>query len=196
MTARILIGAQYGAATVIAYLYIIEISPLKYKSVSTSLLSIVNYLGLFLTCFLGLDYLIDGSKFWPYISAFESVFPLIQVVLIQVIPESPTYLFNQKKYEQGKDVVRYLFADKVDYTDLDLKEECIKKRMSRLSVISDISETNYSSMPYKKRASQVSPRSPKQQAKFEKKFEKSILFQIYSDPNLLKPIVYASHAAF
>lgn len=187
VTSRILSGVQYGAASVVVYLYIVEISPLKYKSLSTSLLSIAVYLGVCTSAFLGLDYIIDGSKFWQYSTAVQSVFPILQVIFVKFIPESPTYLFNLKKYEAGKKVVHYLFKDRFDCADLDLTEECNEKRIKRLSAMRDSVPIRHSS------TSKItdSENSEKDRAKFEKNLEKSVLYRIYHDPNLLKPIIYS-----
>lgn len=197
MTTRILLGCQYGAGVLIVYLYAVEISPLKYKTVSGSLVSITTYLGTIFTLFVGLDYVIDGRKFWPYLTCVGSVFPILQVILVYFIPESPTYLFSLQKYEAGRQVIDYLFAGKLHQSDFDLTEESGDSRIRRLSQIdSGIVKSNRPSIAGnhndRPRRMSLAPaiRSSVQQQKFEKKFKSSILYQIYSDSNLYKPIIY------
>lgn len=86
-------------------------------------------------------------------------------------------------YDQGKEIIHYLFSEIFTYQDLDLKEESNQSRVRRLS---SVHTSNLTALP-RDTQHQLS----KDQVKFEKNFEKSFLYRIYSDPNLLKPILYS-----
>lgn len=129
-----------------------------------------------------------------------SIIPVIQVALSYFIPESPIFLFHQKKFQKVDETLNYLFQDDYGQEDFDFKEENTETRIRRLSVNSDSLRDSITEFTHKRGSvistkstyiSPTTPRTSRQQVKFEKKMQKSILYRIYSDASLLRPIAYA-----
>lgn len=122
---------------------------------------------------------------------------MIQLCLTKFIPESPVFLNDQSKLKELEKTIKYLFRGQFEKQDLDLKEEKIEDRIQRLHMKIKTHDNYESKQPNTVTVSSTSCASNEihadnsKSSKFEQKFSKSKLYQIWSDRNLLKPIIYS-----
>lgn len=180
---RSLTGLFYGLAATNANQYLIEITPLKHRTTAATVLQFVTSVGALLGTLLPLEYFYNVSNSWPYFNLVMSFYPLLQLVFHRIIPESPNYLFRHKRYDEVNQVICHLFQNEYSLKDYDFKEETIHDRIKRLGKISvpegsdNIKSRNTTFGDY--------------DDKLIRNMEKSVWFQIYTDPVLLRSILYS-----
>lgn len=120
MVGRFVIGANCGINTVIAPMFLTEISPVQHRG----MLGTLNQLGIvssiLISQVLGLPSVLGNESGWPILLGLTAVFAVFQLIVLPFCPESPRYLLLYKDNEKAaKSGLRKLRGP---YSDID--EEC------------------------------------------------------------------------
>lgn len=117
--ARMLGGFAFGAALILAPMYIAEISTPENrgKLVSIQQLNIVlGFFAAFLSNYYFNDFFKSGSSFltenniWRWMLGAEFLPAIAYFILLFLVPKSPRWLFAQNRNEEGKEVLRKLYG--------------------------------------------------------------------------------------
>ncbi len=103
---RILGGLAVGAASMIAPMYIAEVSPgyIRGRMVSLNQLTIV--LGISLAYYSNYFLLSLGENAWRWMFAAEAVPSFLFLIMLFVVPESPRWLAIRKKVDPAKKILK------------------------------------------------------------------------------------------
>ena len=117
---RILGGLAVGGASVLAPVYIAEVSPalLRGRMVSINQLTIV--LGISLAYYSNWFLLATGDSAWRWMFAAEAVPAVLFLAALFIIPESPRWLVARQKDAQAKKVLEKISGP--DFASFELKE--------------------------------------------------------------------------
>lgn len=117
---RILGGLAVGGASVLAPMYIAEVSPahLRGRMVSINQLTIV--IGISLAYYSNYFLLPIGEMAWRWMFAAEAIPALIFMVSLFIIPESPRWLVARRREDKALAVLKRI--DSSDFAEAELKE--------------------------------------------------------------------------
>ena len=144
--ARIIGGVAFGAALVLAPMYIAEISTAENrgKLVSLQQLNIVfGFFAAFLSNFLFNKYNTTESTFltdenvWRWMLGIELIPALCYFILLFFVPKSPRWLYLKGKYEEAKKVLNKIHGKERGSREIASIEQNINadKNMSKLKII-------------------------------------------------------------
>lgn len=97
--ARFLVGIASGLTTSIVPMYLAELSPLRYRGSTATLVGMSIVFGVFLGQIFSLPHTLGSEDLWHYSFAFHAVFTLFGLLAYPWFPESPIYLFVIRKDE-------------------------------------------------------------------------------------------------
>ncbi|GAA6021792.1 hypothetical protein JCM10207_002061 [Rhodosporidiobolus poonsookiae] len=106
---RVWTGLGIGVLTSLLPTFHAECAPAKYRGSIVLIDLVMCACGLTLSFWLsyGLSY-VDGPAQWRFPLSFQAVFPLIVLVVVAFLPDSPRWLANQGRWEEAREVlVRY-----------------------------------------------------------------------------------------
>jgi MFS transporter, SP family, arabinose:H+ symporter len=117
---RILGGLAVGGASVLAPVYIAEVSPalLRGRMVSINQLTIV--IGISLAYYSNWFMLATGDNAWRWMFAAEAVPAVFFLAALFIIPESPRWLVARQKDAQAKNILEKIAGP--DFASFELKE--------------------------------------------------------------------------
>ena len=101
LAGRILVGINAGINCSIAPVYNIEIAPLNQRGRFGTLFQLGVTGGSVLSNIFGLKWLLGTNDLWPYLILLGMFPSVLQIVLVVLVPESPLYLDNLKKYDDA-----------------------------------------------------------------------------------------------
>ncbi len=133
--ARMIGGAAFGAALVLAPVYIAEIAPAedRGKLVSVQQLNIVlgfsvayfsNY---FLLQQIDIGALINETTAWRWMLGIEMVPAVLYFFLLFLVPNSPRWLYVKQRSEEALDVLRRLHGDTVAVEEAEYIQQNIRQ---------------------------------------------------------------------
>ncbi|WP_194765710.1 sugar porter family MFS transporter [Tamlana sp. I1] len=116
--ARMIGGAAFGAALVLAPVYIAEVSPAKSrgKLVSIQQLNIVlgfsaaYFCNYFLLKQVGVSQFINETNAWRWMLGIELVPAILYFFLLFMVPKSPRWLFTQKRDAEANEVLKSIYG--------------------------------------------------------------------------------------
>lgn len=112
---RFIGGIAVGASSVVAPMYISEISPAKLRGRMTALFQF-NVIAGILIAYVSNYFLRDGGEnAWRWMLGMGAFPAIVYALLLFVIAESPLYLLKKNKMDQAKDTLRKIYAG--DITD-------------------------------------------------------------------------------
>ncbi|XP_061467922.1 solute carrier family 2, facilitated glucose transporter member 5-like [Rhineura floridana] len=118
---RFFVGICMGLISTIVPLYLGEISPKSLRGGMIMMVLVFFVLGVLLGQILCLQNVFGTQKGIPVLLSLFTVMPLIQILLLPFFPESPRYLFIQKKDEDGARKALKKLRDRNDVED-EIKE--------------------------------------------------------------------------
>ncbi|XP_046650285.1 solute carrier family 2, facilitated glucose transporter member 8-like [Daphnia pulicaria] len=130
---RILGGAAGGIASVVAPSYVSEISIPSMRGLLGFSFQLMVVLGILVVSLFGLG--LD----WRYISAIEAVFPVILLLSMIYIPESPYYLTKKAKSTEARNSLKWLRGPEYDMEpELSQMETRVRIELAQRSRFSDL----------------------------------------------------------
>nr|XP_028594351.1 solute carrier family 2, facilitated glucose transporter member 5-like [Podarcis muralis] len=125
MVARLVTGICSGIIYSAVPIYIGEISPVELRGCITMTANFFFSIGVLLAQTLALREVLGNERGWPILMCFAGVMPVCQVFLLPFIPESPRYLYIQKKDEDGAREALQMLRGREDVEDEmdELREE-------------------------------------------------------------------------
>lgn len=123
---RILGGIAVGGASVLAPMYIAEVSPAHLRGRMVSLNQLTIVIGISMAYFSNYFLLATGENAWRWMFAAEAVPAILFFLALFIVPESPRWLVARKE-----DTKAHSFLSKIagsDFADFELSE--IKKSLS------------------------------------------------------------------
>lgn len=105
---RFVVGFSCGLYTGLTPMYNSEIAPPSIRGA----VGMCNQLGvtiaLLVSQVLGLDSLLGTTTLWPLLLALTAVAPLIQLITLPFLPESPSYLYAHNRAEGALEALKFL----------------------------------------------------------------------------------------
>ena len=100
---RLIAGMSIGLLSTLVPMYCSEIAPAAHRGKMSGLLQVMLSWGFFLAQWLGYGCFQVNSHFqWRFPLAFQVIPPLIMVIGAPWLPESPRWLVERERYEEGK----------------------------------------------------------------------------------------------
>lgn len=90
---RILSGLEAGLSTSVVIMYLIELSPIKYRGSIGSCLSLGISSGILIGQICSLEEVLGTKKHWQYAISAHAILKLICLVSLPWFPESPKFLY-------------------------------------------------------------------------------------------------------
>ncbi|XP_020240526.1 probable inositol transporter 2 [Cajanus cajan] len=140
---RVFVGLGVGMASMASPLYISEASPTRVRGALVALNSFLITGGQFLSYLINLAFT-KAPGTWRWMLGVAAAPAIIQVVLMFTLPESPRWLFRKGKEEEGKAILRKIYAaDEVeaeiqalrDSVSLELKEAESSGKISIINLL-------------------------------------------------------------
>lgn len=107
---RFVVGLAIGASSTIVPMYIAEVSPTDYRGRLVTLNTIACTGGQVSAYILG-ALLQDLSSGWRYMLGIASIPPLLFLIFMSIVPESPRYLIRSNKLEDAVLVLKLLYPN-------------------------------------------------------------------------------------
>ncbi|XP_061467934.1 solute carrier family 2, facilitated glucose transporter member 5-like [Rhineura floridana] len=101
MFARLYVGMCTGIISSVVPLYLGEISPRSVRGAVIILSQLLFTIGILFIQMLSLNEVWGNLKGWPFLKSLPGILPLCQILLLPFFPESPRYLFIQRKDEES-----------------------------------------------------------------------------------------------
>lgn len=117
---RILGGIAVGGASVLAPMYIAEISPAHLRGRMVSLNQLTIVLGISMAYFSNYFLLAIGENAWRWMFAAEAVPSLLFFCTLFIVPESPRWLVGKNEESKAKMVLQKVAGSK--FAEFELKE--------------------------------------------------------------------------
>lgn len=140
---RILGGIAVGGASVLAPMYIAEVSPAEYRGRMVSLNQLTIVLGISMAYFSNYFLLAIGENAWRWMFAAEAVPSLLFFVALFIVPESPRWLAAREQEDKAHEVLNKVAGEK--FADFELSE--IKASLSgneKRGTLKDVFKKKYS----------------------------------------------------
>ncbi|CAJ0571807.1 unnamed protein product, partial [Mesorhabditis spiculigera] len=93
---RFVLGANLGVASGIVPMYLMELTPAKYRGAAGTMHAVALSFADWFCLFIGLPEVLGGKDYWPYAFALPGVPALALVLILPFCPESPKYLLNSR----------------------------------------------------------------------------------------------------
>lgn len=121
-------GIACGLAAGLTPMYLTEISPPTVRGAIGTVYQLIITISIWVSEYLGVSNLLGGEDLWPFLLLFTIVPGLLQMCLLPMCPESPTYLFTKLDKDKAEDAAReslHWLRGKVDVEHelLELKKE-------------------------------------------------------------------------
>ena len=117
---RVLGGIAVGGASVLAPMYIAEVSPATYRGRMVSINQLTIVIGISLAYYSNWFLLQVGENAWRWMFAAEAVPALIFFVALFIVPESPRWLIARHQEEKGVEVLQKVAG--ADFARFELAE--------------------------------------------------------------------------
>lgn len=145
LCARIVIGFGSGIALVGSPSLITEIAYPNHRETATAFYNVCWFLGAIVAAWVTYGTrVIDGKASWTIPSFLQGIFPLVQVVFIYYIPESPRFHVSKGNIERAREFfVKYHFGGSQDPADVELVELEIKEIQQSLEMEKLASTSSY-----------------------------------------------------
>ena len=117
---RILGGLAVGGASVLAPMYIAEVSPAHLRGRMVSLNQLTIVIGISMAYFSNYFLLAIGENAWRWMFAAEAVPSLLFFFALFIVPESPRWLVARKEDSKAHAVLRRIAG--TDFADFELSE--------------------------------------------------------------------------
>ncbi|KAM6435619.1 solute carrier family 2, facilitated glucose transporter member 5-like isoform 2-T3 [Liasis olivaceus] len=101
MFSRFLIGISMGIFSSAVPLYLIEISPVKLRGAIGMVPHLFLVFGVQMAQIFAFPEIMGTVEGWPVLASFTGILAIFQIILLPPFPESPRYLFIQKKEEEA-----------------------------------------------------------------------------------------------
>jgi MFS family permease len=121
LVSRIVLGTGVGIAAVASPTLISEMAFTTHRPVATTAFNLCWYLGAtFAAIVTYLTRVIDSNASWKIPSYLQAFFPVVQLSLIWLIPESPRYLIAKGKVDKAEEFMKkYHIGGSTHQKDLD-----------------------------------------------------------------------------
>ncbi|CAH6721687.1 hexose transporter Hxt15p [[Candida] jaroonii] len=152
LIARMILGLGTGFSVVSCPSLISEIAFPTHRSSATGFYNTCWYLGALIAAWTtyGTQYL-HGDNAWKVPSFIQGVLPLIQIVFIWMIPESPRYFISRGKHDKARDMLRkHHTGNSDDPQDIALVEFEMKEIEAALEMEKLSTQTSYKDFINKK----------------------------------------------
>ncbi|KAK5311128.1 hypothetical protein LTR93_011820 [Exophiala xenobiotica] len=128
LAGRTITGMCCGLFTCVCPVYQSEISPPKQRGRMVGAHGVVSVLGGSSATYIGLGcYFATNEQLqWRLILAFTILAPLVLLLAMPLLPESPRWLIEKGRYDQAREVLRRLHASPDDPLEILPKEEFIQ----------------------------------------------------------------------
>ncbi len=132
VVARIIGGLGVGAASMVAPLYISEVSPAAKRGRLVSLQQLAIVVGILIVYFI--NTIIQGrgsedwniARGWRWMFGSETIPALLYIGMLLIVPESPRWLAKQGRYSEAEDILARIGGRKHAKTELAEIETAIK----------------------------------------------------------------------
>jgi MFS transporter, SP family, xylose:H+ symportor len=127
---RLLGGLAVGAASVVAPMYIAEISPanLRGRLVAVNQLNIVLGILVAFSSNYVISLIIDNQTAWRWMFGIEAVPAALFFILLFFIPRSPRWLLKQNRVEEARNVLRHLNEHDIDAKVEEIQQSLIDEK--------------------------------------------------------------------
>lgn len=98
---RFFIGAASGVAAGLTPMYLSEISPSSLRGAIGTVYQLVITCSILVSQVLGVKYMLGSSSLWPHLLGLTVIPGVLQLLTLPWCPESPSYLFMNKKDREG-----------------------------------------------------------------------------------------------
>jgi len=131
---RIIGGVAVGGASVLAPVYIAEVSPayIRGRMVSVNQLTIV--LGISLAYYSNYILLETGEYAWRWMFAAEAVPSFLFMIMLFIVPESPRWLVGKDKDEKAKEILTKVAGQDFANEELLRIKDSLKSKSKRISI--------------------------------------------------------------
>ena len=120
ITYRILGGIAVGGASVLAPMYIAEVSPAHLRGRMVSLNQLTIVIGISMAYFSNYFLLAIGENAWRWMFAAEAIPSLLFFVALFIVPESPRWLVAKNEETKAHDVLKRVAG--IDFANFELSE--------------------------------------------------------------------------
>lgn len=110
VTGRLLVGVAVGAASTVVPMYIAEVSPAHYRGRLVTINSLCTTGGQVVAYATGIAFA-NVSGGWRYVLGLSGIPPLIFLLSMAAVPESPRYLFLKERVADAEIVLRRLHGE-------------------------------------------------------------------------------------
>ena len=131
LVGRLIVGLTAGLNTVVAPLYLSEISPVDKRGGIGVLNQLAVTLGIFISQILGLSEILGNDSGWPYLLALSALPPLVQLVILFMCPRSPRYLFISLELEDEARKELYRLRQNDDEIEQEIQEMIAEKKAEK-----------------------------------------------------------------
>ncbi|CUM65822.1 uncharacterized protein PRCAT00003471001 [Priceomyces carsonii] len=140
---RLVIGFGSGFATVSSPTLISEIAYPSHREVATSFYNTCWYLGAIVAAWVtyGTRNIVSDYS-WRIPSYLQGFFPLVQVLLFWIVPESPRYYISKGKYDEAEQVLKKWH---IGYSNDDKAVSFVKFEMNEIKAALELEKLNSSS---------------------------------------------------
>eukprot|EP00051_Salpingoeca_urceolata_P007901 m.101574 g.101574 ORF g.101574 m.101574 type:complete len:490 (-) comp15465_c0_seq4:19-1488(-) len=120
---RFVVGIGGGAATVVVPMYLAEVSPVEVRGAVGVLNQLAITSGILISQILGLEELLGTEQRWRFLLGMQIVPAVIQLVLLWFCPQSPRWLFfNRKDKERAAASLLRLRNGQEDMVDGEIRD--------------------------------------------------------------------------
>ena len=108
---RLILGANMGLTSGLIPMYLMEITPGKYRGAAGTLHQVAVAFSDWFSLLMGLPEVLGSAKLWPWAFAFPGIPALMLVFILPFCPESPKFtLMTLGKREESKEAIKRLVA--------------------------------------------------------------------------------------
>ena len=145
--ARMVGGLAFGAALVLAPIYIAEISPARDRGKLVSIqqlnivlgFSVAYFSNYFLQSSVGSSNVFTEESVWRWMLGIEFIPAIVYFFLLFLVPRSPRWLLNNNKIEAGKEVLAKLFGpEKAEQEFQQIRSNLDEQALARRTRLSDL----------------------------------------------------------
>ncbi len=140
---RILGGLAVGGASVLAPMYITEVSPAHLRGRMVSLNQLTIVIGISMAYFSNYFLLATGKNAWRWMFAAEAVPALLFFFALFIVPESPRWLVGKNNISKAHEILRRIAGTRFADFELDEIKASLKGNQKR-GTLKDVFKKKYS----------------------------------------------------
>lgn len=130
---RFLGGVGVGASSVVAPMYISEISPARLRGRMTALFQFNVIFGILMAYVSNYFLSSIGDEAWRWMLGIMFIPAAAYFMLLFAVPESPRFLVKQGKIEEAKNVLEKITSSEVDHQITEIKASLVQKNETLFS---------------------------------------------------------------